>query len=304
MVVYKFKSVAHNIEHTLDILLNSRVYASDWTEFNDPMEGYFRYTDEELSNKIVNNKKNYRIACFSKYYSNALQWSYYSDGFSGICIAIKIKDREFPLTPVNYCQSIPWIDEKSAKSPEELAKLALTTKLIYWEHESEIRSLIPVNKLNEGKYLPCLSIKAVLYGNKIDDVVLGLLKAICDSKSIPLYEVALLSDPIMVDCSGVSTNVRLADPHPLIQGWLEEGLGPLSGWLHPEVKCQLCDFQEDDNSSNNTNRILETHYIVPTANGGSTDPHNIALLCPTCHKREHMDPTYRDELLEANKSNR
>ncbi len=39
MKLYKFKSLA-NFEYVADIIINKRLYAADFTELNDPMEGF------------------------------------------------------------------------------------------------------------------------------------------------------------------------------------------------------------------------------------------------------------------------
>jgi hypothetical protein len=68
MLAYKFRSPSQ-IEFALDILFNNRLYCSDWSSLNDPMEGVFSYshksTDEtdytKLLDEIRLEKKKIRI---------------------------------------------------------------------------------------------------------------------------------------------------------------------------------------------------------------------------------------------------
>jgi 5-methylcytosine-specific restriction endonuclease McrA len=42
-------------------------------------------------------------------------------------------------------------------------------------------------------------------------------------------------------------------------------------------KCMVC--------GNTDIRILDVHHIVPFGRGGSNQPWNLSVLCPTCHRK-------------------
>lgn len=45
------------------------------------------------------------------------------------------------------------------------------------------------------------------------------------------------------------------------------------------IKCQHCGCYTI---------CIERHHIVPRSEGGTDDPENIKLLCPTCHREAHL----------------
>lgn len=44
-------------------------------------------------------------------------------------------------------------------------------------------------------------------------------------------------------------------------------------------KCEKC---------GRVTRCIEEHHIVPRSEGGSDEPDNVQLLCPTCHRETHL----------------
>jgi len=43
-------------------------------------------------------------------------------------------------------------------------------------------------------------------------------------------------------------------------------------------------------------QILDVHHIVPISKGGSNSPRNLAVLCPTCHKKAHSGELKKSDL--------
>ena len=67
MKFYRFRSLEH-FEYTADILLNKRLFASDFRKLNDPMEGAFKLLpdiDKKLSDAIIEAKSDLRICSLS-----------------------------------------------------------------------------------------------------------------------------------------------------------------------------------------------------------------------------------------------
>ena len=94
MKVYKFRSL-ENFEYTADILLNSKLYASDFRKLNDPMEGSFKLlpnVDKKLSEAIIEAKLDLKICSLTSDMSNPLMWAHYANNFKGICIEIEIEN--------------------------------------------------------------------------------------------------------------------------------------------------------------------------------------------------------------------
>ena len=303
MIIYKFKSLRSCTEkkHFLDIIENERCFCSKWENLNDPLEGYFSvYERTRFSKAIVNGKNQIRVCSFARYYSNPLLWSYYADGFKGVCIAVEFKGKDSTfIESVKYESEIPEFNDSEHEQnipdsiADKLAKKALTTKLSYWKHESEIRALAKFEKSDNDSHINC-KIKGVLHSEFIDEKILNKIKKISREKNFEVINVRLDSDGNSHQCDGAVNGVRLISVP--IKGWKHNGSGPLSGWVHPSKHCQLC--CESDRIK------LEHHYIKPIQEGGNPSPENTALLCANCHKIQHTQKEINYELLKMNCCNK
>lgn len=47
------------------------------------------------------------------------------------------------------------------------------------------------------------------------------------------------------------------------------------------AKCEECPYEEHP-------EVLQVHHIVERCEGGSDEPENLKILCPTCHAVEHL----------------
>ena len=64
MKAYKFRG-SHQFDMVMDIVLGKRLYCADWAKLNDPMEGVFAYSHNNVTErdikqdveKIINEKK-------------------------------------------------------------------------------------------------------------------------------------------------------------------------------------------------------------------------------------------------------
>lgn len=54
----------------------------------------------------------------------------------------------------------------------------------------------------------------------------------------------------------------------------------------------ICEECGEDNFA-----ILETHHIIERCNGGTDDPTNLKLLCPSCHRKSHFGQFTFEEYL-------
>src|SRR5687767_8173034 len=113
MLAYKFRSSAQ-IARAFDIVFEGRLHCADWTTFNDPREGFFRYTqgDTQKANAIRTAKRRFRICCLSKSYSSRLLWAHYAAGFDGLAIEVNIPEpSDFgPGYEVSYEDGLPHAD--------------------------------------------------------------------------------------------------------------------------------------------------------------------------------------------------
>ncbi|PWT79575.1 MAG: hypothetical protein C5B58_13205 [Acidobacteria bacterium] len=145
--LYKYRSLS-NWKFVTDILVNRRLYAAPFRSLNDPMEGRLYYFDDSVARryrraiKDTTARLNICSLCANK--SNALLWSYYADGHSGIAIGVTVRTakrpRVDPAIEVRYDQSM-YIEPENVMqlSPSEVATEVLRQKLQAWEHENEYR---------------------------------------------------------------------------------------------------------------------------------------------------------------------
>jgi hypothetical protein len=102
-----------NSEHGLDDIRRRRLKISLFSDLNDP----FELLSIELSDKHRRQSfqamkeqmsRTGEILCFSKRWSNAVQWSHYADRHRGICLGFEIPDAL--ILPVSYAAK-RWISK-------------------------------------------------------------------------------------------------------------------------------------------------------------------------------------------------
>ncbi len=215
MLLYKYKSL-RNIDHTLDILLNQRLYCSPYIELNDPFEGLFsasirippnerikypfiRLPDSLKVTKSVDDlpydsKDRVRICSLSSSPSDILLWSHYADGHKGIAIEFNVSGLEAAIHPVKYVNVLPLYSGTllGMPTPQEL----LTYKTKHWEYESEYRVICEERFFDVAR-----RIGRVLLGSRISKLHVEFLHKVCspqislvhtkiDTKSLKVKEIA------------------------------------------------------------------------------------------------------------------
>lgn len=177
-MLYKYRSIK-NTMFLLDILVYSRFFAAKFDSLNDPMEGHFRYrrskVGRDLLREIRSLKKELRICSLSEKLNNTLMWSYYADGHKGVAIGVEIDSNEYELIPVRYRERAASVS-KSIDSEKAVKKL-LSTKLLPWEHEQEVRILTYDEFID-------VEIKEIVFGKRIDDDDRILLKKLAKKLGI------------------------------------------------------------------------------------------------------------------------
>lgn len=148
MRAYKFRS-STNIEFALDILLNRRLYCSDWRELNDPMEGMYVYSARQgqeshaasLVKGIGSEKSRYKICSLASDFQSHLMWAHYASGFSGVAIEVDLPDDDPNICEVRYRGVFDFIDMAQIDDERQAARRILQSKYDAWSYEREIRIL-------------------------------------------------------------------------------------------------------------------------------------------------------------------
>lgn len=145
MKIYKYRS--SECKYLEALLTTGEFHFSAWNEMNDPMEGFFRYYDQEHTenemNQIIDEKSLIKICCFSMDPDDMLLWSHYSNNHKGVCIEVDTDSsvsEGVSFTPVRYKNDIQFLKNPDGSLRE--VKSLLSYKLTPWVYEQEIRAFI------------------------------------------------------------------------------------------------------------------------------------------------------------------
>lgn len=132
-------------------------------ELNDP----FEFLGAELSDRnfrkaIKKTKKDLSktkgILCFSKNWTNPVQWSHYTDKHKGLCLGFDVPD--------HFLAKVDYVKERLSQNGErneELMLKFLTTKFEHWSYEEEYRLFVDLKeKDKDGNYYADFSDKLQL----------------------------------------------------------------------------------------------------------------------------------------------
>ena len=207
MIAYKFRSPAQ-IDFALDIMFNNRLYCSDWSRMNDPMEGIFAYsytsTDEtDYSKKlddIKQHKKHIKICSLSKTYDCHLLWAHYADGFSGLAIEVELPDDSRNIKEVKYRGVFANVPLNDKIFPEETARQILSSKYMEWSYEKEVRIL------NDSEWYKLQSpVRRIIVGHRMNPSLFQGLRIICERQGI------------VINCTGIGDEGIDADRVPALE---------------------------------------------------------------------------------------
>lgn len=159
-ILYKYRGL-ENFKFFLDILLNNRLYASEYENMNDPMEGIFYYPtgafDKSILEKIANDKMKYKICSVTKVNNNELMWSHYANGHTCVAIGISIDRTKYDIVSVQY-DGLSFIENQNLHF--QTAREILSHKLEVWQYEQEERIL--VSRQNYVKII----VKEIIFGRR------------------------------------------------------------------------------------------------------------------------------------------
>lgn len=185
MKLYKYKSLS-DFEFIVDILLNKRLYAAQFEELNDPMEGDFdkNYAEAAYLESIKSEMNSIRVCSLSKNMHNSILWAHYADGFKGICIEIEIDESILTPHEITYSGFTPIPSEgdrgidgtEDEMSPYDWATASLKGKYEEWEYEDEHRLFSQDKYIENG-----LKITAIYLGTRIDDMYKDLINKLCSN---------------------------------------------------------------------------------------------------------------------------
>lgn len=194
--LYKYRSLTEDsFERVSEIIVDGKLYCSDWKNFNDPMEGFF--SSRELPNlekidDIINQKNAFKICSLSKSPNDILMWSHYANNHTGICIEISFKnfiyntetnrysnnETDVFIKKVQYEKSLGDLLLDVNQGGEELgtksvAETILSRKIDKWKNEEEYRIFY---ESEQQKSIKIGEITRVIMGVRINHKLIRRLK--------------------------------------------------------------------------------------------------------------------------------
>lgn len=144
MRVYHFL----NEQYGLAAISNQTLKVSRLKSLNDPFEYYHIDTDNYgtrsvLKGRLNKTNKELGLICFSRNYTNPVQWAHYGDSHRGICLGFDIPDEN--LFEIEYIkQRTSALEFKSSLDLKghDYIRYMLSKKHEHWQYEEEVRSIV------------------------------------------------------------------------------------------------------------------------------------------------------------------
>lgn len=163
---FKYKSLKEDsFKYFVKMLVESKMYASNFKKLNDPMEGAFisSNVDNPTIDNIRNDKDKKKIISLIEKKGdekpcNMLMWSHYTDEHRGCCVEFHFLDEneEKKVEPIKYVKNI-----KVSKNLN--ASYFLLRKFVDWKYENEVRHI------GEEEYVSIV-IDKIYLGMRVDDM--------------------------------------------------------------------------------------------------------------------------------------
>ena len=200
MRAFKFRS-AQNIEYALDIILENRLFCSDWKNLNDPMEGMFAYSTkvdspdvQRIVRSIGTKKARYKVCSLSRDFQSHLLWAHYAGGFDGLAIEVELPDHDPNIRQVDYRGVFAFLNLDDIHSEDDAARTILFSKYQEWDYEKEIRILC-----SEPFYHLQKPVRRVIAGHRMHNALLDTLYIICDRANIELCTLGIGDEGLDAD---------------------------------------------------------------------------------------------------------
>jgi hypothetical protein len=198
--LYRYRPLSDStFVRELNTILEKFVFCPLIKQMNDPMEGSHResamfrksrFYEKKLAG-VLEAKAKLGVASFSEVFDHEPMWAHYASNFTGICVAysfqklLKQLPDEYEFIRMTYSERPPVL-LRSKKSPDEMAKLALSTKTLRWMTEREWRLIGPSSGKVMYKTANCVA--HVYLGARIAAEHRKKLRRALKDKEIPVSE--------------------------------------------------------------------------------------------------------------------
>lgn len=174
-LLYKYRGL-QSFRFFVDIILKNRLYASKYTELNDPMEGQYLYRTGELNKRVLSKlkgeKDNLYLCSLSRKCDNELMWSHYAEGHRGVAIGVLIDRYEYDVRPIQYTGPHYVQNENLANdTPIEI----LSHKLNVWSYEEEERVFV------RNKVFVDVQVRRIITGRAMSNQDFSFMKQLVET---------------------------------------------------------------------------------------------------------------------------
>ncbi len=189
-LLYKYRGI-QSFKYFVDIIMKNRLYASNYKELNDPMEGQFYYNKGELNprllQKLSNGKGSLRVCSLSRKNNSELMWSHYAEGQHGVAIGVEIDRSKYRVHPIHYNGLAYLVSDNLS---DETAIEILTHKLEIWNYEQEERIFVT------GVFYVDVTVKEVITGRAMSQQDYSLIKEMVSliNPGIPVIKAETIMD--------------------------------------------------------------------------------------------------------------
>jgi hypothetical protein len=179
MVVFHFL----NAKYGLSNITQRRLKIATINDVNDPFEFRGSSMKTARQRKLVKEwreemAERFGMLCFSRTWSNPVQWSHYADGHKGLCLGFEVGS-EMKTVSYSRCRLDYDLERLSAMAnmgggaeadADKAMREMLSTKYVHWRYEEEERLFTRLEEKdpNEGLYFhdfgPALNLVRIIVG--------------------------------------------------------------------------------------------------------------------------------------------
>jgi Protein of unknown function (DUF2971) len=169
-------------KYGLDDIAKRRLKIARIGDLNDPFEllaaSCETRQDREAWNSLKSDcDKRFGLLCFSRNWSNPLQWSHYADRHRGVCLGFEVP--EHLLKPIAYAPRRLLWNRSSVLNDQEVGERfledVLSTKFSHWRYEQEMRLFVQLDSSTEQDGLYFYNFSSDL---ALSEVVVGSLSTV------------------------------------------------------------------------------------------------------------------------------
>lgn len=173
-ILYKYRSL-DNYKNFIDIILRNRLFAAQYKDLNDPMEGQYYYhrgeLDQAIRQRILDEKGQLRLCSLSRVNNNELMWSHYTNGQRGVAIGVRIDDTRYDVRPIQYNGLA---NLRNQDYNNQTVMEILSHKLEIWNYEQEERAFV-----RDRQFID-VNVEEIITGRAMSNQDFGFLRDIIE----------------------------------------------------------------------------------------------------------------------------